>query len=86
MGYNLQTHENDVKLYLGKTWISSTSLMVNLRDLEVNRNVFGIPLPIIFHLEPPGKMFFFIIDKKDWSSIKSDSFAPFYTRNIWKYT
>ena len=32
--WNLQTHENDVKLYLGKTLISSASVMANLRDIK----------------------------------------------------
>ena len=34
--WNLQTHENDVKLYFGKTEISSASVMANLRGYEKN--------------------------------------------------
>ena len=32
--WNLQTHENDVKLYLGKTQIFFASIMANLRDIN----------------------------------------------------
>ena len=32
--WNLQTHENDVKFYLGKTYISPASVMANLRDIK----------------------------------------------------
>ena len=34
----------------------------------MNSKIFGLPLPIIFPMEPPGKIFT-IINKKDWSSI-----------------
>ena len=33
--WNLQTHENDVKLYLGKTQISSASVMANHHDNKI---------------------------------------------------
>ena len=50
--WNLLTHENDVKLYLGKTEISSVSVMANLRDIK-NSKIIGKPMPIIFPMEPP---------------------------------
>ena len=67
---NIQTLQNNVKLYLGK---ASASVMAKTSRYNMNCKTFGKPLPIIFHIEPPE------LTKK----IKV-LFAAFYTRNIWK--
>jgi len=47
--WNIQTHKNNIKLYLGKV---SASIMAKTSRYNINCKTFGIPLSTIFHIEP----------------------------------